>query len=82
MHRSHELEAPGVIRSLIDRIVGQADDPGDPRALQAEIDRLRAQNENMKRAMRHCIDCEYRVEVMATRAAEGRTAAGGEASAD
>ena len=46
--------------------------------LQAEIDRLREQNEKMKRAMRHCIDCEYRVEVVATRAAEGRSAAGGD----
>ena len=44
----------------------------------AEVDRLRSQNEKMRQAMRHCIDCEYRVEVMATRAEEGRSAAGGD----
>ncbi len=48
----------------------------DPAELRAEIERLRAQNENMKRAMRHCIDCEYRIEVVATRAERGSAAAG------
>lgn len=53
-------------------------DGDDPAVLRAEVERLRAQNEKMKRAMRHCIDCEYRIEVMATRAEEGRAAAGGD----
>jgi hypothetical protein len=66
------------MRSLVGRLRGRPDGAGDPASLQAEVDRLREQNEKMKRAMRHCIDCEYRVEIMATRAAEGRSAAGGE----
>jgi hypothetical protein len=82
VHGTDELETAGVIRDLVQRIAGRADDGDDPRALQAEIERLRSQNENMKRAMRHCIDCEYRVEVMATRANEGRTAAGGGSPTD
>ena len=76
MHRPNELETTGVIRDLVQRIAGRSDETDDPRALRAEIERLQAQNANMKRAMRHCIDCEYRVEVMATRAKEGRTARG------
>ena len=78
MHRTDELEAPGVIRSLVSGSRRRPDGTDDPASLRAEIERLRSQNEKMKRAMRHCIDCEYRVEVMATRADEGRAAAGGE----
>ena len=66
------------MRSLVGRLRLRPDGTADPAMLQAEIDRLREQNEKMKRAMRHCIDCEYRVEVVATRAAEGRSAAGGD----
>ncbi len=66
------------MRSLVERLRGRQGGTGDAAALQAEIDRLCQQNERMKRAMRHCVDCEYRVEVMATRAAEGHSAAGGE----
>ena len=58
---------------------GAADRGEDPEALRAEIDRLRAQNESMKAAMRHCIDCEYRLEVVARRAEHGLTASGGTA---
>ena len=77
MHGTNELEAPGVIRELAQRLTGRVDRTDDPRALRAEIERLQSQNEKLKKAMRHCIDCEYRVEVMAGRASEGRTAAGG-----
>ncbi len=74
MHRPDELEAERVIRGLLRRLGGG--DAEDPAALRAEIDRLRTQNENMKRAMRQCIDCEYRVEVMASRAERGLNADG------
>ena len=77
MHGADELEAAGMIRELVQRVARRNDQADDPRALRAEIDRLRMQNDKLKQAMRHCIDCEYRVEVMATRAAAGRTADGG-----
>ena len=64
-----------MIRRLVPRLTRSNDD--DPRALRAEIERLEAQNEKLRGAMRHCIDCEYRVEVLAARAAEGLPAAGG-----
>ena len=64
-----------MIRDLVPRFA--RGDENDPRALQAEIDRLRAQNEKLRGAMRHCIDCEYRIEVLATRADQGLSAAGG-----
>ena len=57
------------------RLAGR-DGGNDPAALRAEIERLRAQNESMKEAMRHCIDCEYRLEVIGQRAELGRTASG------
>lgn len=65
------------------RLGGRAD--GDEAArdlasLRAEVERLRGQNEHMKRAMRQCIDCEYRIEVMASRAARGLTADGSAAT--
>ncbi len=75
MHRAHELEAERVIRGLLRRLSG-GDSNDDPVALRAEVERLRTQNENMKRAMRQCIDCEYRVEVMASRAERGLNADG------
>ena len=48
----------------------------DVHALQDEVERLRQQNEKLRQAMRHCIDCDYRVDVLARRAAEGEVAAG------
>lgn len=78
MHRSHELESAGVIRGLRHRLAPSAESSVDTEALRAEVDRLRSQNEKMKQAMRHCIDCEYRVEVMAKRASDGQVAAGGD----
>lgn len=79
MHGAHELEAEGVIRRLVRRLGGRAaggDDTRELAALRSEVERLRGQNESMKRAMRQCVDCEYRVEVMAQRAARGLTADG------
>jgi hypothetical protein len=67
-----------VIRGLARRFGRRPDGTDDPALLRAEIERLRLQNEKMKRAMRHCIDCEYRIEVITTRAENGRAAAGGE----
>lgn len=56
---------------------------GDPAAgpvsveeLRAEIRRLEHQNERLRAAMRHCIDCEYRIEVVARRDAAGAAADG------
>ncbi len=76
MYRAHDVEAGRLIASLLGRILGRVEAKEDPKALRDEIDRLRAQNENMKRAMRQCVDCEYRVEVMAHRAARGLNADG------
>jgi hypothetical protein len=77
VYRPDELEATGVIRDLVQRFARRSDQTDDPRALKAEIERLQSQNDKLKKAMRHCIDCEYRVEVTAARAGEGRTAGGG-----
>ena len=69
-----------MIRKLVQRYSATpapAEDD-DLAALRAEVERLRAQNDKMRRAMRHCIDCEYRIEVIATRAEEGHAAAGGD----
>lgn len=73
-----------MIRRLISRLGGQAggdEAARDLASLRAEVERLRAQNEHMKRAMRQCIDCEYRIEVMASRSARGLTADGSAATA-
>ena len=64
----------GWLARLAGRVGSDSDE--DPAALRAEIARLRARNERMKAAMRHCIDCEYRREVLAQRAELGRTASG------
>ena len=37
-------------------------------ALRSELAALRAQNERMKAAMRRCVSCEYRVQVVGRRA--------------
>ena len=65
-----------MIGKLLRRLTG-GDGELDSRALQVEVERLRAQNESMKKAMRHCVTCEYRLEVVSNRQAEGRTADGG-----
>jgi len=36
-------------------------------ALRSEVEALRAQNEKMKAAMRRCITCEFRLEVVGRR---------------
>ncbi len=36
-------------------------------ALEAELERLRAQNEHMRAGMRRCVTCEYRIESEAHR---------------
>jgi hypothetical protein len=33
------------------------------RDLQGELDKLRTQNERMRKAMRRCVTCEFRIEV-------------------
>lgn len=76
MHGADDVEGRGVIRGLLRRLAGDEGDGDDPRALRAEIERLEAQNERLRGAMRHCIDCEYRVEVLESRAARGLPAAG------
>jgi len=67
-----------VIAGLLARLVGRGGESpaGELTALRAEVERLRGQNESMRRAMRQCVDCEYRVEVMARRAERGLNADG------
>ena len=68
-----------MIRALFDRLGAMRESAATARRaadLEAELERLRGQNEGLKQAMRHCIDCEYRIEVLARRAEEGRTASG------
>ena len=50
--------------------------------LRTEVDRLRAQNAKMKSAMRHCIDCDYRVEIMTQRAQASTNADGSGTAGD
>ena len=45
-------------------------------SLRSEVRRLEEQNERLRRAMRHCIDCEYRIESIDRRNAEGANADG------
>ena len=71
-----------MIRALFDRLGAMRESVATARraaALEGEIERLRHQNEGLKQAMRHCIDCEYRLEVVERRAREGRTASGSKA---
>ena len=75
MHSSHELEARGVIRDAIRRLA-TPDSAESVASLRGEVDRLREQNEKLKKAMRHCTDCEYRIEVVTSRSEAGQTAAG------
>lgn len=37
------------------------------RSLREEVEKLRAQNEKMRAAMRRCVTCEYRIEVVGRR---------------
>ena len=37
------------------------------RELRGEVDKLRHQNERMRKAMRRCITCDYRLEVLGRR---------------
>lgn len=39
--------------------------------LRREVENLRVQNERMRAGMRRCVPCEYRIEVVARREAEG-----------
>jgi hypothetical protein len=50
--------------------------------LRTEVDRLRVQNAKMKSAMRHCIDCDYRVEIMNQRVQSSENADGSGAAGD
>lgn len=82
MHGAHELEAADV-RGAFKRLFSSGEAGGngeDAASLRAEVERLRAQNDSLKSAMRHCIDCEYRLDVVGRRAESGLTADGGEAS--
>lgn len=83
MHGPDELEAEGVIRGFMRRITGGSG-AGDPAAelstLRAEVERLTRQSESMKQAMRHCISCEYRLEVVAKRGDKGLSADGSPAT--
>ncbi len=55
--------------------------PESLEALRDEVRRLEQQNERLRTAMRQCIDCEYRIESIARRDAEGVNADGSEADA-
>ncbi|MCP4436517.1 MAG: hypothetical protein GY812_13610 [Actinomycetia bacterium] len=67
-----------MIRDLLARVGGAGADAESVSALRAEIERLEAQNDKLRRAMRQCIDCEYRIEVIGRRTSEGLAADGGD----
>ena len=69
-----------MIRSLRRWASGPSDSGDTVESLRAQVDELRAQNDKLRRAMRQCVDCEYRIEVLAQRSTDGQTAAGGEAA--
>jgi len=74
------LEAAHVIASLLGRWLGARTDARELDAMRSEVEKLRAQNASMKSAMRHCIDCEYRLDVVARRGEQGLSADGSVAS--
>jgi uncharacterized protein with PIN domain len=41
------------------------------RGLRAEVQKLQEQNARMREGMRRCVTCDYRIEVVARREAEG-----------
>lgn len=80
MYGADEMEAAGVMGGFFRRLLGQATaatSSGDAASLRVELDRLRAENERIRTAMRHCIDCEYRIETIQRRAEVNQTASGG-----
>jgi len=41
------------------------------RSLREEVEKLQLQNTRMREGMRRCVTCDYRIEVVARREAEG-----------
>lgn len=72
-----------MIKDLLRRLgSGSAEQPrstgtASVEELQAQVCRLEEQNERLRKAMRTCIDCEYRIEVVARRDSVGAAADGG-----
>jgi len=74
VHGSDELEAEGQLRGrrasmpklreLLAREKTILAQSRELAALRSEVETLRAQNERMKTAMRRCITCDFRLEVV------------------
>jgi hypothetical protein len=49
------------IRERIDHLLDRRRDSRTTAELEAEIDKLRTQNERLRAAMRRCVSCDYRL---------------------
>jgi hypothetical protein len=56
------------IRERIDHLLDRRRDARSTAELEAEIDKLRTQNERLRAAMRRCVSCDYRLAVTGDRA--------------
>jgi uncharacterized protein with PIN domain len=59
------------LNALFEREKRLAAQQREIKALESEVLKLRQQNERMREGMRRCVTCEYRIEVVARREAEG-----------
>lgn len=58
------------VRQSIDRLLERRRESRDLAALQAEIERLRTQNDRLRNAMRRCVTCDYRLGAATERTVE------------
>ncbi len=58
------------VRQSIDRLLERRRESRDLVALQAELEKLRTQNDRMRDAMRRCVTCDYRLGAAADRTVE------------
>jgi hypothetical protein len=59
-----------VIRDRIDELLDRRREVRATAELEAEIDRLRTQNERLRAAMRRCVTCDYRLAATGDRATD------------
>jgi hypothetical protein len=56
------------IRERIDHLLDRRRESRSTAELEAEVDKLRTQNERLRAAMRRCVTCDYRLAVTGDRA--------------
>lgn len=55
----------GAVRRTLQQVRDARAATARERELEEQVERLRAQNERLRAAMRRCTSCEYRLEVLA-----------------